>query len=73
LRKNAEQCNLFEFPKLIDAASAKIAEMRAWSADMKRLWNTIDMTQKFITESKAIKWSEMNVDELEDGGKRVMK
>lgn len=40
---------------------------------MQALWKSAEITLNFIKESKAIKWSEMNVDDLEDGAKKIMK
>ena len=73
LEQNAELTKLFEYPQLINEAKNTMTDMKQWLDDMERLWNVADTAQKFLTESKSIKWSEMNVEELEDGSKRIMK
>jgi len=73
MQKNAELCSLFEFPDLINEAKSKVDLMRSWLCDMQILWKSCKTTQDFIKDSKCIKWNEMNVDDLEDGAKKIMK
>lgn len=73
LRKNAELCALFEFPALIKPATEMVDTMFARQADMRKLWAIAKDTEEFIMSAKKLKWVEMNVDDLEDGSKRIMK
>jgi hypothetical protein len=35
--------------------------------EMKKVWNVTDNLQSFVSESKAVLWSEMNTDDLDEG------
>ena len=73
LAKKTHLVKTFDFPQLVKTANECVEEMKLESQEMKTLWNVTDVLQKFIQDSKAIKWNEMNTDELEEGSKNQVK
>ena len=73
LTKKTGLCQTFDFPLLVKAAKECADEMVLDLSEMKKVWVVTDNLQKFVTESKAVLWREMNTDDLDEGSKNQVK
>jgi dynein heavy chain len=73
LQKKTHLAKIFDFPQLLKSGNEIVEEMNQELTEMKTLWTVIKSLKQFIHDSKAILWSQMSTDELEDGSKAQVK
>jgi dynein heavy chain len=66
-------CETFEFPQLMKAPKAEMAEMAQGLDEMEKLWTCMVELDSYIDDCKSGLWAEMNLDDLDDGAKQQVK
>jgi dynein heavy chain len=66
-------CRTFEFPHLVKVATECVDEMQLDLQEAQKLWETYESLQRFVNASKEVLWSEMDVNELDEGSKNQVK
>lgn len=66
-------CKTFDFPQLVKPAIEYMDEMNFDLQECQKMWDCIESLQRFVSESKKVKWSEMDSNELDDGSKNQVK
>ena len=66
-------CETFEFPQLVKVPLEQLTEMRQDLREMQSLWEVMDTVDAYVEECRGMLWSEMSMDELDDGSKAMVK
>lgn len=69
LAVKSQLCQTFDFPHLVKTANECVEEMKQDLTESQKMWDVVEVLQKFVTESKQILWSEMDTNELDEQSK----
>ena len=47
-------CQTFDFPHLVKSANECVEEMKVDLAESQKMWDVVEVLQKFVTESKQV-------------------
>ncbi len=51
----SQLCQTFDFPHLVKSANECVEEMKVDLAESQKMWDVVEVLQKFVTESKQVR------------------
>jgi len=73
LEENRYLCNIFDLRDLIIPCEQIVIGMKMGVEEMKKLWKVNENLESYIESVALIKWTDIDIDSLDDGGKLQFK
>jgi dynein heavy chain len=73
LEENAYLCSIFELGDMIRPSQNIVEEMKLGVTMMTELWKVDENLEQHIERAEALKWTDIDIESLEDGGKAQLK